>query len=198
MKFVVGLGNPGQKYDLTRHNVGFDVIDRVARQLAPGEPATSKFDSLVIETRINDEKVVLMKPQTYMNRSGQSVKQAMTFYKANSETDLLVIVDDIHLPCGTLRMRATGSSGGHNGLQDISNHIGNDSWSRLRIGVDEPGHIPQADYVLGKFTPQQKESVEPALCSAVKAVDIWIEHGVSDAMNICNENGNSDIARNLS
>ena len=108
MKFVVGLGNPGQKYDATRHNVGFDVIDRVARQLAASEPATSKFDSLVIETRINDEKVVLMKPQTFMNRSGQSVKQAMTFYKANPDSDLLVIVDDIHLPCGTIRMRATG------------------------------------------------------------------------------------------
>ena len=198
MKFVVGLGNPGQKYDSTRHNVGFEVIDRVARQLAPGEPATSKFDSLVIETRINDEKVVLIKPQTYMNRSGQSVKQTMTFYKANPEMDLLVIVDDIHLPCGTLRMRATGSSGGHNGLQDIANHIGNEKWPRLRVGVDEPGQIPQADYVLGKFTPQQKELVEPALGSAVKAVNIWIEHGVSDAMNICNENGNSDIARNLS
>ncbi len=103
MKLIVGLGNPGSKYNGTRHNVGFDVLDRLARQLAPGEPATSKFDSILIETRTNGEKTLLMKPQTFMNRSGSPIKQAMTFYKADPETDLLVIVDDIHLPCGTFR-----------------------------------------------------------------------------------------------
>jgi len=192
MKLIVGLGNPGSKYNGTRHNVGFDVLDRLARQLAPGEPATSKFDSILIETRTNGEKTLLMKPQTFMNRSGSPIKQAMTFYKADPETDLLVIVDDIHLPCGTFRLRSNGSDGGHNGLSDISNHFADSNWSRLRIGVDEPEHIQQADYVLGLFTPEQQDQVEPALEGAVNAAIMWIASGVDEAMNNCNESGKSE------
>ena len=169
MKFIVGLGNPGLQYERARHNVGFDVLDRLARQLAAGEPATTKFDSVIIESRYEGEKVCLMKPQKFMNLSGQAVGQAISFYKANPETDLLVIVDDIHLPCGSIRMRTTGSSGGHNGLSDIENHVGNDQWTRLRIGIDEPAQIPQSDYVLGKFTPEQWGLVEPTLEEAARA-----------------------------
>jgi peptidyl-tRNA hydrolase, PTH1 family len=195
MKFIVGLGNPGSKYNGTRHNVGFNVIDRLARQLAPGEPATSKFDAVVIETRYNNEKVLLMKPQKFMNRSGQPIQQALSFYKADQLTDLLVIVDDIHLPCGTLRFRKSGSTGGHNGISDISNHLDGGDWSRLRIGVDEPGIIPQADYVLGKFTPEQEEFVEPALSKAVNATTTWIEEGIDEAMNQFNETQQSKTTR---
>ncbi|MBT4531281.1 MAG: aminoacyl-tRNA hydrolase [Phycisphaerae bacterium] len=192
---MVGLGNPGSKYNGTRHNVGFNVIDRLARQLAPGEPATSKFDAVVIETRYNNEKVLLMKPQKFMNRSGQPIQQALSFYKADQLTDLLVIVDDIHLPCGTLRFRKSGSTGGHNGISDISNHLDGGDWSRLRIGVDEPGIIPQADYVLGKFTPEQEEFVEPALSKAVNATTTWIEEGIDEAMNQFNETQQSKTTR---
>tara|TARA_B100000959_G_C14963389_1_gene616729 strand:- start:440 stop:1027 length:588 start_codon:yes stop_codon:yes gene_type:complete len=195
MKFIVGLGNPGLKYNGTRHNVGFNVIDRLARQLAPGEPATSKFDAVVIETRYNNEKVLLVKPQKFMNRSGQPIQQALSFYKADQTTDLLVIVDDIHLPCGTLRFRKSGSTGGHNGISDISNHLDGGDWSRLRIGVDEPGIIPQADYVLGKFTPEQEEFVEPALSKAVNATTTWIEEGIDEAMNQFNETQQSKTTR---
>ncbi|MDP7005907.1 MAG: aminoacyl-tRNA hydrolase [Phycisphaerales bacterium] len=196
MKLIVGLGNPGSKHDKTRHNVGFNVVDRLARQLSPGEPAISKFDAVVIENSRNNEKLLLMKPQKYMNRSGSPIKQAITFYKANPKCDLLVIVDDIHLPCGTIRIRNSGSPGGHNGLTDITNHIGDEHWSRLRIGVDEPGLITQSDYVLGKFTPEQKEQVEPALENASCAAIKWLDFGIDEAMNQFNEIGKSETTRN--
>jgi PTH1 family peptidyl-tRNA hydrolase len=195
MKIIAGLGNPGSKYNRTRHNVGFDVIDRLARQLAAGEPATTKFGSVVIETRCNDEKVLLMKPQQFMNRSGQPIKEATSFYKVDQTSDLLVIVDDIHLPCGSIRLRNSGSDGGHNGICDISNHFGNDDWSRLRIGIDEPGIVPQSDYVLGKFTTEQQEAIEPALSHAVNAATEWIHHGTDEAMNKFNETQNSETTR---
>ena len=195
MKLIVGLGNPGLKYDRTRHNVGFDVIDSLARQLAPGEPATSKFDAVVIETRSRDEKVLLMKPQQFMNRSGQPISQAISFYKADPIVDLLIIVDDIHLPCGSIRLKNTGTSGGHNGLTDITNHLDGGDWSRLRIGVDEPGLIPQSDYVLGKFTTEQQEVIEPALSQAVNAAITWLEDGIDEAMNKFNETQNSETTR---
>ena len=195
MKFIVGLGNPGSKYNHTRHNVGFEVIDSIARQLASGEPATTKFDAVVIETRCDGEKILLMKPQQFMNRSGNAIGQAISFYKANPLSDLLVIVDDIHLSCGSIRLRNTGTTGGHNGLSDISNHLNGGEWSRLRIGIDEPGLIPQSDYVLGKFTPQQQEAVEPALTQAVNAAVTWIQEGIDEAMNKFNETQNSETTR---
>lgn len=195
MKFIVGLGNPGINYKHTRHNVGFNVVDRLATALAPDKPATSQFDSVIVETRCNGEKTLLMKPQGYMNRSGFPIKQAITFYKAQPETDLLVIVDDIHLPCGTIRLRKAGSDGGHNGLENITDHLGGEEWSRLRIGVDEPGLIPQSDYVLGRFTSEQVELVEPALESAVTAAMTWMESGIDEAMNKFNETGNSETTR---
>ena len=187
MKLIVGLGNPGSKYNGSRHNVGFNVVDLLASKVACGEPARSKFDSVIVETQHNGEKILFMKPQTVMKRSGQAVKQALTFFKTDPENALLVIVDDIHLPCGSLRLRNEGSDGGHNGLQDITNHIGNGNWSRLRIGVDEPGNIPQASYVLGRFTPEQQEFMEPAIEAAVASSITWIESGAEAAMNQHNQ-----------
>jgi len=195
MRFIVGLGNPGAKYDKTRHNVGFDVIDRIARQLAPGAPATSKFNSVVIETTYDGDKVLLMKPQHFMNRSGESIQQAISFYKADPSTDLLILVDDIHLPCGSIRLRHIGSPGGHNGLTDIANHLGDGEWPRLRIGIDEPGIIPQSDYVLGKFTPEQLEELELALTKSVDAAIMWIQDGIDETMNKFNETQNSETTR---
>ena len=192
MKLIVGLGNPGSKYNSTRHNVGFEVVNILADKIAAGQSATSKFDGVIIETRCNGEKTLLMKPQTFMNRSGSPIKQAMTFYKADPEKDLLVIVDDIHLPCGTYRLRSNGSDGGHNGLADIANHFDGLNWSRLRIGIDEPELIPQADYVLGRFTPEQQEQVNPAIKGAADAALTWIECGIDEAMNKCNETGKSE------
>ncbi|MDP7009550.1 MAG: aminoacyl-tRNA hydrolase [Phycisphaerales bacterium] len=187
MKLIVGLGNPGSKYNGSRHNVGFDVVDHIAKQIAPSEPARSKFDSIYVETQHDGEKLLLMKPQTFMNRSGQAVTQALTFYKADPVESLLVIVDDIHLPCGSIRLRTDGSAGGHNGLHDITNHIGDGNWSRLRIGIDEPGDIPQASYVLGRFTTEQQEQMVPAIEAAVASTLTWLREGASEAMNKHNQ-----------
>lgn len=195
MKCIVGLGNPGKNYDNTRHNVGFDVIDRLAKAIAPDASASSKFDAVVIEARVNDQKILLIKPQGYMNRSGQAIKQAITFFKAEPKTDLLVIVDDIHLPCGTIRLRKGGSAGGHNGLENILNHLGDDAWPRLRIGVDEPGIIPQSEYVLGRFTAEQSGLIEAAMEASVAAATTWAHLGIDEAMNRHNETGNSETIR---
>ena len=184
MKLIVGLGNPGPEYDRTRHNVGFDALDRIARKFAPGEVARSKFQGVTIETMISNEKVMLLKPTTFMNRSGQSVLEAVNFYKLDPTQDLLVIVDDVALECGTIRIRESGSPGGHNGLADIQQKLGNSAnYPRLRIGIDQSGQVPQKSYVLGKFRDEQLERLEPALVSSVDAAACWVKLGTQEAMN---------------
>jgi PTH1 family peptidyl-tRNA hydrolase len=183
MKLIVGLGNPGPEYDHTRHNVGFVVLDRLARRFAPGAIARSKFQGAAIETAIGEQKVLLLKPLMYMNRSGQSVAEAVGFYKLNPSTDLLVLVDDTALPCGVIRLRGEGSAGGHNGLEDIEQKLGSNEYPRLRIGVDARGQIPQREYVLGRFRPDQLELIEPALNEAVDAAVCWVSDGMATAMN---------------
>lgn len=183
MKLIVGLGNPGPEYDHTRHNVGFVALDRLARRFAPGAIARSKFQGATVEATIDEEKVVLLKPLTFMNRSGQSVSEAVNFYKIDPSQDLLVIVDDVALPCGTIRLRADGSAGGHNGLIDIEQKLGRNAYARLRIGIDPPGQIPQKDYVLGRFREDQLPLVESAIEDAVDAASIWSAKGITEAMN---------------
>ena len=193
MKLVVGLGNPGPEYDNTRHNVGFEVVDRVARRWA--EPAASvarnKFSGLLLEAMIDEEKILLLKPLTFMNLSGQAIVEAVHFYKLSPEDDLLVIVDDTALACGSLRLKPGGGSGGHNGLSDTSQRLGTDKWARLRIGIDPPGDIPLTNYVLGRFRPEQKILVEPTLDDAADAVAIWARQDLDSAMNQFNR---KDIA----
>ena len=183
MKLIVGLGNPGPEYDRTRHNVGFVVLDRLARRHAPGAIARSKFQGATIDTSIGDEKVVLLKPLTFMNRSGQSITEAVSFYKIDVMHDLLVIVDDLALPCGAVRVRGEGSAGGHNGLADVEQKLATRMYPRIRIGIDSRGQIPQKDYVLGRFTPEQETLVETALEEAVQAAEIWCTKGLTEAMN---------------
>ena len=151
MRLIVGLGNPGQQYEATRHNVGFEVLDRLARRYAEGTVAKGKFHGAVVEAMIDDQRALLLKPTTYMNRSGQSVAEAMHFYRLDAVADLLVIVDDTALACGMIRLRASGGAGGHNGLADIEQKLDTIEYARLRIGVDPPGEIPQESYVLGRF-----------------------------------------------
>ncbi len=187
MKLVVGLGNPGSRYEGTRHNVGFEVIDRLAESSAASGFQT-KFKGQMAELREEPHKVLLVKPETFMNLSGQCVRQFMDFYQVPIE-DLFVVCDDFNLPLGKLRIRARGTHGGHNGLRDIQAHLGTTEYSRLRIGVGDPDGNA-VDYVLGRFRPTERPVIEEAVAQAVQAVVTWIRQGTDACMNQYNaENG---------
>ena len=181
MKLLVGLGNPGKRYDGTRHNVGFAVVDRLAA--APGVGGfQDRFDADLAEWLEAGEKILLMKPQTFMNLSGRAVREAVDFYQIDLK-DLLVICDDMALPLGKLRFRARGTHGGHNGLRDIQQHLGTTDYSRLRIGVDVPDEKDAIDHVLGKFKPSEKPAIEDALQLAVQGAALWVAQGIQKCMN---------------
>lgn len=183
MKLIVGLGNPGPEYALTRHNAGFMAVERLAkRSHLTDNPVRAKFHSAMLEGPIVGERCVVLEPQTYMNRSGLAVAEAVTFYKLNPQTDLMVLVDDLALPVGRIRLRPEGSAGGHNGLADIQRALGTVTYPRLRIGIDPRGRVHQADYVLGRFSPDQLAKLGPALDGACDAVETWIQHGIDKAM----------------
>jgi PTH1 family peptidyl-tRNA hydrolase len=183
VKLIVGLGNPGAEYVGTRHNVGFDLLDRLARRFAPGAVARSRFSGAVVEADVEGERVHLLKPGTYMNLSGRSVAEAARFYKLDVPSDVLVVVDDTALPCGAIRLRASGGAGGHNGLIDVEQHLGHGDYARMRIGIDAPGAIPQKSYVLGRFRPEQLELIGMALEDAVNAALCWVRDGIIETMN---------------
>ena len=180
---VVGLGNPGPKYDWTRHNMGFLVIDELAeREKVPVQKL--KFKALTNTVVIGDQSVLLMKPTTYMNLSGESVGEAARFYKIPPER-ILVISDDVALPQGQLRIRRTGSAGGHNGLKNIISHLGSEAFPRIKVGVGGKPHpdSDMADWVLGKFTGQDKKAMEEAIKRAADAVETLLKAGVDQAMS---------------
>lgn len=193
MKLIVGLGNPGPAYERTRHNVGFEVVDRVARRLVDPQRSAAKarFSGLLLEADLDDERLLLLKPTVFMNRSGRSVAEAVRFHKLDLAKDLLVIVDDLALPCGSIRLRPDGGAGGHNGLSDIGAALGGFNWARLRIGIDPPGQIPQADYVLGRFRPDQLPAVESSIEESVAASLCWATEGLETAMNRFNRRSNA-------
>lgn len=181
MKMVVGLGNPGKKYEGTRHNVGYAVVDALAA--GPDVSAFhSRFEAQVAEWQLEGEKVLLLKPETFMNLSGRAVRQALDFYQT-PPSDLLVVCDDINLPLGKLRFRARGSHGGHNGLRDIQNHLGGTEYPRLRIGVGAPPEDGAVDYVLGRFRPSERPVIEESLSRAVQGVLLWVREGIDRCMN---------------
>ena len=203
MKLIAGLGNPGAEYAGTRHNVGFEVIDALAVRLGLAGPkefgrvARTRFEGLALEgiaEAAGGEKVLLLEPMTYMNDSGRSVQAALAFYKM-AATDVLVVSDDVALPCGRIRLRADGSSGGHNGLADIERALGTDRYSRLRIGIDPPPSVmAQRDYVLGRFSAPQRPLVDQAIGWATDAALIWMQRGIAAAMNQFNGAGNAGEA----
>lgn len=181
MYAVIGLGNPDKKYDKTRHNIGFDVIDELADQMGV-EVKTKRHKALCGVGQIGSEKVVLVKPQTYMNLSGESVRAVMDFYKLNPQEDIIVISDDISLPTGKIRIRAKGSAGGHNGLKSIIAHAGTDKFQRIKVGVGaNEGDLVK--HVLGKFSKGEREIVEDAIKDAASAVEIMIIEDINTAMN---------------
>ena len=180
MKIIVGLGNPGSRYAGTRHNVGFEVVDLIAAGPGTG-PWRRKFQSQAAEVSYSGESLLLVKPETFMNLSGRSVKAALDFYKL-TPADLLVVCDDIALPLGQLRIRAAGTHGGHNGLRDIQQHLGTIDYSRMRVGVDAPAH-EAADHVLSRFKPSEKAVIADAIETAAEAVLVWVREGVDVCMN---------------
>lgn len=180
-KLVVGLGNPGSKYEGTRHNIGFEVVDRLAKG-GSGATFTRKFDGLLAESEIDFHRVLLLKPETFMNLSGRSVAQALRFYKLEL-ADLLVVCDDLNLPLGKLRIRGGGSDGGQKGLRDITAQLGSENYARLRIGIGERGPVDAADFVLSRFRTADRVAVEDALILASQAVAVWVTQGQAAAMN---------------
>ena len=182
MKLIVGLGNPGRKYDGTRHNVGFEVLDRLAKQCGNGS-TKDKFEGRLQEATIGDERTLLLWPQTFMNRSGQSAGAAVDFYKLEL-ADVLIVCDDFNLPLGKLRFRREGSAGGQNGLDDVIRRLGTEGLSRLRIGV---GPVPEAwdraDFVVGRFEASERPIAEIAIADAASAAECWVRDGVEVAMN---------------
>ncbi|MDD6467438.1 MAG: aminoacyl-tRNA hydrolase [Erysipelotrichaceae bacterium] len=183
MKLIIGLGNPEAKYDGTRHNTGFMVMDRIAKQCQVNIDQ-KKFKALVSLTNIRGEKVLLMKPLTYMNLSGEAIQMAMHFYQIDP-SDICVIYDDMDLPCGQLRLREKGSAGGHNGMKSIISHIGTDVFPRIRVGID---HSPYdtIDYVLGRFSSEQMKLMESSLDRAADAALAFVTRKFQDVMNIYN------------
>lgn len=180
MKLVVGLGNPGKRYEGTRHNVGFEVVDEVARRVG-AVMGVEKFHGWFGKGVHQAGDVVLLKPTTFMNRSGRAVLAAGRFYKLEL-SDLLVVSDDTALPVGRLRIRHRGSAGGHNGLQDIVDVLGSQDFARLRVGVGEPVGA-SAVYVLSPFDAGERSVVDAAVRRAADAVECWMDRGVDAAMN---------------
>jgi len=198
MKLIVGLGNPGSQYVGSRHNIGFEAVDALAVKfgliLRPDDfekTARINFDGLTLDGLLSkatgdSEKVLLLKPMTFMNASGKAVQSAMAFYQLSPQ-DLLIVLDDLALPCGKIRLRSGGSSGGHNGLRDIEQALATEAYPRLRIGIDPaPPYIPGRDYVLGKFSPEQRKALQPALKRTTDATLAWIEKGIESAMSLFN------------
>lgn len=185
MKVIVGLGNPGAKYAGTRHNVGFAVLEALGRKHQAGK-VTRGHEAELAEVNIQGEKVLLVCPQTYMNLSGRSVGSIVKFFKLPLE-NLLVVCDDLNLPCGQLRLRAGGSSGGQKGLRDIIYHLGSEQFPRLRFGIGRPpGKMDVTTYVLKPFRAEETADVELALAQALTGVELWIREGILTAMNQVN------------
>lgn len=182
MKIVVGLGNPGKQYDGTRHNVGYEVLAELARRYISGRPQV-KHQAELAEFLLGSEKVLLVSPLTFMNLSGRSVRPLVDFYKLPLE-DLMVISDDLSLPTGQLRIKAKGSSGGQKGIENIIQLLGTQEFPRLRVGIDPtPPRWSTSDYVLGKFSPEQRPLVDVAVRKAADAVEVWVRQGITPCMN---------------
>jgi PTH1 family peptidyl-tRNA hydrolase len=186
MYIIIGLGNPTREYEATRHNVGFDAITRLADDNNISLD-TKKHKAICGKGMIGGEKVILAKPQTYMNLSGESVRELMDFYKVTKE-EIIVVYDDISLDVGQLRIRTKGSAGGHNGIKNIIAHLSSDEFCRIKIGVgDKPKNWDLADYVLARFPKEEEPMIREALEKVSKACETIIKEGAQVAMNLYNK-----------
>lgn len=189
MKLIVGLGNPGPKYQLTRHNVGFLFIDLYARMRAPATPNfKSEFKAETFRIKVGDEQVILCKPQTYMNLSGESVQPLMKFYGIEPK-DLLVAHDEVDIPFATMKFQPKRGPGGHNGIKNIHQMLGTDDYSRLRLGVGKPPaawNMQTVDWVLANFSNDEQDMLPEFLTAAVEGADIWVNKGLQAAASKSN------------
>lgn len=185
MKLIVGLGNPGKEYERTRHNAGFCVMDALERE-CNASITTKKFKALIDTVMIHGEKVILMKPQTYMNLSGEALILAMNFYQLEPK-DILVIYDDMALPVGTIRLREKGSAGGQNGMKNIIKLLHTQEFNRIRIGIGKQENIPTVDYVLGKISKDEEEIFKKSITAAKDAVIYSVHHTFIDTMSAFNK-----------
>jgi PTH1 family peptidyl-tRNA hydrolase len=186
MKLIVGLGNPGREYRETRHNIGFMVADALADRWRVDDQWRERFDALQIKTTVGGEPVLLSKPLTFMNLSGQAVQAIAGFYKIEP-ADVLVIVDEAALPLGRLRARRDGSAGGHNGLKSLIQHLGTPAFARLRVGVGRGADGRDlSDHVLGRFEPDERDTVSAAVLRAADASEMFIAEGIERVMNAFN------------
>lgn len=183
---IAGLGNPGTKYEDTRHNCGFMSVETLG-EMYKTEIKRLKFKSLTAEITVADKRCLLMKPTTFMNNSGEAVEEAADFYKIPPE-NIIVIYDDINLDVGRLRIRQKGSDGGHNGMKSIILHLNSDNFPRIRVGVGKKPHpdYDLADWVLSRFTKEEGKLLEPALSNAAKAAELIVQEKINEAMNLYN------------
>lgn len=186
MKLIVGLGNPGPRYHKTRHNIGFEVVSTFAdKHFFPR--AKVQFEGMVSEHLLSNEKVMLLEPQTFMNLSGRSVRQCVDFYRLQL-ADILIVLDDMNLDVGKLRLRPAGSAGGQNGLANIIEHLGGDQFARLRLGIGRPpGRMSATDFVLHRFTDEERIEVDIAIQNSLVGLQRWLDQGLSAAMNLLNQ-----------
>lgn len=188
MKLMVGLGNPGLRYEKTRHNIGFEVIDELAKRFG-ASLHSSKFNGLYATIHQDGEKTLLVKPLTYMNLSGECIRPIMDYYRIPAE-NLLVIYDDLDLPVGKIRLRQKGSAGGHNGMKSTIQHLGTTEFNRIRVGIDRPPEgMSVPDYVLGKFPEEEWAVMQSVIQTCADACEEWLKKPFPEVMNCFNSNG---------
>ncbi len=190
MTLIVGLGNPGKTYEKTRHNIGFTAVDLLARKYRLEFKKQLQFKGVLAEGKIGETSVMLLKPLTFMNLSGEAVVLVMRYYQMDL-SQLLIITDDVALPLGQLRIRINSGSGGHNGLKSVEESLQTNRYPRLRIGVGDRDHGDLLDHVLGKFSKEEETLIPSVLERVVQAVEIWLDDGLTSAMNFANKSSST-------
>ncbi|GAA0311053.1 PTH1 family peptidyl-tRNA hydrolase [Gracilibacillus halotolerans] len=182
MKVIAGLGNPGKKYANTRHNIGFLVIDELLSRNG-WSLSKRKFNGLYTEELVHYEKMIIVQPQTFMNLSGECIRPLMDFYQLEP-SDIAIVYDDLDLPLGKVKLRQTGGHGGHNGIRSLISHLDTKQFNRIRIGIGRPDtQMPVIDYVLGKFSKEERKLIDPAIQKAADAIEEWASNSFDHVMN---------------
>jgi PTH1 family peptidyl-tRNA hydrolase len=182
---IVGLGNPGKRYEKTRHNIGFDVLKVFAKKHEGEFKSFSKCFSKLAQLNIDDKRVNLLMPQTFMNESGLAVRSAVDYFKVAID-NILIVVDDVSIPLGEFRLKPSGSAGGHNGLKSIETHLGSMGYQRLRVGIGGNEEADLVPHVLGKFSDEEAEIVSSMLVKGADILDMWLKEGLENTMNVAN------------